>query len=84
MRQAVTGAPTLKQQLDRSLAELCSERELIRRRVEELGLSSHRWAELEREALIAELVGRKATPAARRTVDRTLAAVRAFGRTLLH
>jgi hypothetical protein len=79
MKNAVTGAEALKQQLEQSLKALLQERERIRVRLQEhSGAQFNQWAELERRACIAELVGRKATPAARRTVDGTLAAVRSF------
>lgn len=79
MRNAVAGAETLRQQLEQSLRDLSRERERIRVRLQEhSGPQSNQWAELERRACIAELVGRKATPSARRTVDGTLAAVRSF------
>lgn len=78
MRYAVSGEETLRQQLEQSLKELGDERERIRLQLPLSGAQSHQWAELERRALIAELVGRKVTPAARKTVDGTLAAVRAF------
>ena len=80
MRYAVAGADTLRQQLEQSLRELGAERERIRLQLhlQQSVVRADQWAELERRALIAELVGRKATPAARRTVDGALAAVRAF------
>lgn len=79
MRNAVAGAETLRQQLEQSLRDLSQERERIRLRLQEhSGPDFNQWAELERRACIAELVGRKATPSARRTVDGTLAAVRSF------
>lgn len=79
MRNAVAGAETLRQQLEQSLRDLSQERERIRVRLQaHSGAHFNQWAELERRACIAELVGRKATPSARRTVDGTLAAVRSF------
>jgi hypothetical protein len=78
MRNAVAGAHTLREQLEQSLKELGAERERIRIQLGDSTEQIPLWAELERRACIAELVGRKATPAARRTVDGTLAAVRAF------
>lgn len=78
MRNAAPGAETLRQNLEQSLRELEREREDIRRRLQDAGGPPQQWAELERQVCIAELVGRKPTPSARRTVDGTLAAVRAF------
>ncbi|MDP1827670.1 MAG: hypothetical protein Q8L48_30640 [Archangium sp.] len=58
---------------------LLEERDRIRARLQEhSGAQFNQWAELERRACIAEQVGRKVTPSARRTVDGTLAAVRSF------
>ena len=76
MRMAVGSAETLRLNLEQSLKELGREREDIRRRLEDS--PSDQWSELERQVCIAELVGRKATPSARRTVDGTLARLRAF------
>lgn len=78
MRYAAPGGETLRQNLEQSLRELDRERADIRRQLEGAGGAPHQWAELERQVCIAELVGRKPTPSARRTVDGTLAAVRAF------
>lgn len=78
MRDAVRGVEMLRQNLEQSLRELDQERRQIRQQVPEAGRQFEQWAELERRVCIAELVGRKATPSARRTVDGTLAALRAF------
>lgn len=78
MRQAITGAENLRQQIEQSLKELGQELERIKLQLGESSAHFPLWAELERRTLIAELVGRKPTPAARRTVEGTLSAVRAF------
>jgi hypothetical protein len=83
MRNAVDGADQLREQLARSLKELGHEREQVRAQLHASGSAPRSWAELEQRACIAELVGRKATPAARRTVEGTLAAVRAFREALV-
>lgn len=68
----------LKQQLEHSLRELGHERDRVRDQLAVSAVNPSEWAELEHRACIAELVGRKATPASRRTVDQALAAVRSF------
>ena len=86
MRNAVDGADQLREQLAHSLRELGHERAEVRARLQSSASaapSSSRWAELEYRACIAELVGRKATPAARKTVEGALAAVRAFREALV-
>lgn len=74
---------SLKQALEHGLRALGEERELIRRRLEQESTPPARWAELELRAGIAELVGRRPSPASRRTVEGTLAAVRAFREALV-
>lgn len=65
-------------EIEQGLRELSHERELIRLHLQSSGARPQQWAELEHRACIAELVGRKATPAARKTVAGALAAIRAF------
>ncbi len=83
MRNAVDDGQTLAKHVEESLKALGQERELIRLHLEAAGARPQQWAELEHRACIAELVGRKATPAARKTVDGALAAMRAFRAGLL-
>ncbi len=84
MRHAVGSATMLEQQLEHSLRELGHERDRVRTALAISPVNPVEWAELETRASIAELVGRKATPAAMRTVDGALAAVRAFREGLMH
>ncbi len=64
-------------EIEQTLLALEREREQVRFHLREAP-SPPRWEELERRAGVASLVGRKATPAARRMVEGALAAVRAF------
>lgn len=78
MRNAVVDGLDLNEHVKKSLRELGEEREQIRAHLQTSGATPSQWAELEHRALIAELVGRKATPSSLRTVDGTVAAMRAF------
>jgi hypothetical protein len=84
MRNAVESVQTmLAQQVEQALRELGEERELIKLHLQSSGTTPQQWAELEHRACIAVLVGRKPTPAARKTVDGAVAAMRAFRAGLL-
>ncbi len=74
---------SLRQGLEHSLRALGEERELIRRQLQAQVAPPPQWAELELQARIAELVGRKVTPASHRTVAGALVAVRAFREALV-
>lgn len=78
----VRSGEALRQQVEQGLRELEQVRAEIRSSVPATGVDLERWAELERRSCIAALVARKATPASRRTVHDTVAALRAFSAAL--